>query len=184
MRSMISHSTLPESLWGEALKTASYILNRVLTKATANTLYELWTCKKPSLKHLHIWGCPAKARLYRPNEKKLDSRIISCYFVGYSKRSTGYKFYDPTTKSIFETGNARFFEDVEFAGEERVRNFVFEKKYVDIPQGVIDNDQDQDSIPDIVQEATLDQDNVMSLPFKFKKLFQKNKLYNLKNQCH
>ncbi|RVW48540.1 Retrovirus-related Pol polyprotein from transposon TNT 1-94 [Vitis vinifera] len=29
VRSMISHSTLPEKLWGEALKTAAYILNRV-----------------------------------------------------------------------------------------------------------------------------------------------------------
>ena len=36
VRSMISHSTLPESLWGEALKTAAYILNRVPTKATAS----------------------------------------------------------------------------------------------------------------------------------------------------
>ncbi|KAL5541407.1 hypothetical protein UlMin_043451 [Ulmus minor] len=28
VRSMISHSTLPEKLWGEALKMATYILNR------------------------------------------------------------------------------------------------------------------------------------------------------------
>ncbi|KAA0041837.1 Retrovirus-related Pol polyprotein from transposon TNT 1-94 [Cucumis melo var. makuwa] len=28
VRSMISHSSLSESLWGEALKTATYILNR------------------------------------------------------------------------------------------------------------------------------------------------------------
>ena len=42
VRSMISHSTLPESLWGEALKTAAYILNRVPTKAINNkTPYEL-----------------------------------------------------------------------------------------------------------------------------------------------
>ncbi|KAK9690503.1 hypothetical protein RND81_09G132700 [Saponaria officinalis] len=61
VRSMISHSTLPVSLWGEVLKTAAYILNRVPTKAAAKTPYELWTGRKPSLKHLHIWGCPAEA---------------------------------------------------------------------------------------------------------------------------
>ena len=33
VRSMISHSNLPISLWGEALKTAAYILNRVLIRA-------------------------------------------------------------------------------------------------------------------------------------------------------
>jgi len=41
VRSMISHSTLPESLWGEALKTVVYILNRVPSKAVNETPYEL-----------------------------------------------------------------------------------------------------------------------------------------------
>ena len=138
VRSMISHSNLPISLWGEALKTATYILNRVPTKATVKTPYELWTVKKPSLKHLHIWGCPAEARPYRPHEKKLDSRTVSCYFIGYSERSRGYKFYDPTAKSIFETGNARFFEVVEFDGGDKDKDFVVEEEYVDILTAVID----------------------------------------------
>ena len=63
VRSMIYHSTLSELLWGEALKTVVYILNKVPTKATVNTLYELWMGKKPSLKHLHVWRCPVEARL-------------------------------------------------------------------------------------------------------------------------
>ena len=54
VRSMISHSSLPESLWGEALKTAIYILNRVPSKAVNKTPYELWTRKIPSIKHFHI----------------------------------------------------------------------------------------------------------------------------------
>ena len=40
-RSMISQSTLPKSLYGEALKTTAYILNRVPTKTTIKTPYEL-----------------------------------------------------------------------------------------------------------------------------------------------
>ena len=62
MRSMISHSSLPESLWGKTLKTAMYILNRVPSKVVAKTPYELWTRKKPSIRHLHVWGCPTQAR--------------------------------------------------------------------------------------------------------------------------
>ena len=111
-----------------------YILNRVPTKATAKTPYELWTDKKPSLKHLHIWGCLVEARPYRPHEKKLDSRMISCYFIGYSERSRGYKYYDPTTKSIFETGNARFFEDVEFDGEIRIGILFLKRNMLIFPQ--------------------------------------------------
>lgn len=86
--------------------------------------------KKLRLKHLHVWGCIAKATPYRHNEKKLDSTMVSCYFIGYSKRSRGYKFYNPMNKSILELGNALFFEDVEFAGEDTVKNFVFKEAYL------------------------------------------------------
>ena len=56
--------------------------------------------------------------------------MVSCYFIGYSKRSRGYKFYNPMNKSILELGNALFFEDVEFAGEDTVKNFVFKEAYL------------------------------------------------------
>ena len=52
VKSMINHSTLP--LWGEVVKTAVYILNRVPSKAVAKIPYELWTSKKPSIRHLHV----------------------------------------------------------------------------------------------------------------------------------
>ena len=112
MRSMVGHSSLPDLLWGEALKTSTYILNRVPSKAVKKAPYELWTGKRSSIKYLHIWGCSTEARPYRPHEKKLDSRTISCYFVGYVERSRGYKFYNLTLRFFFETGNARFFEEV------------------------------------------------------------------------
>jgi len=69
VRSMISHSSLPESLWGEVLNTVVYIHNRVPSKTVNKTPYELWTGKRSSIKHLHIWGCPVKALPYRPYEK-------------------------------------------------------------------------------------------------------------------
>ncbi|KAJ4713080.1 Retrovirus-related Pol polyprotein from transposon TNT 1-94 [Melia azedarach] len=93
VRSMISHSTLPESLWGKALKTAAYILNRVPTKATVKTPYELWAGKKLSLKHLHVWGCLAELRPYRPNEKRLDSRTAI-------ESSNSQKWIDAMNKEI------------------------------------------------------------------------------------
>ena len=108
-------------------------MNRIPSKAVAKTPYELWTSKKPSIRHLHVWGCLAKARPYKPNEKKLDSRTVSCYFVGYFERSRGFKFYDPSTRSFFETGNVKFIEDVELSGREPLRNVVFEEEFVSIP---------------------------------------------------
>ena len=58
-----------------------------------------------------------------------------------------YKFHDPTTKSIFKSGNALFFEDVEFVGGDTIRHFVFEERYSDIPIGVIGIDY---GIPDFI----------------------------------
>ncbi|KAF2295217.1 hypothetical protein GH714_032187 [Hevea brasiliensis] len=120
--------------------------------------------RKPNDGERYIYvddGKSIEARPYRPNEKKLDSWTISCYLIGYSERSRGYKFYDPMTKSILETSNGWFFEDVKFAGGERLKDFVFEEEHVDIPLIAMDNDQEQFHIPNIVQEATLDQDNVI-----------------------
>ena len=54
--SMISYSTLPLSLWMEALKTAIQILNRVPSKSVPKTPYELWTGRVPSLNHLRVGG--------------------------------------------------------------------------------------------------------------------------------
>ncbi|RDX76211.1 hypothetical protein CR513_43819, partial [Mucuna pruriens] len=126
--------------------TVVYILNRVPTKAVNRTPYKLWTGKKPSINHLHIWGCRAEARPYRPHERKLDSKTVSCYFVGYAECSQGYKFYDPTSRSFFEMGNARILEKVEFGKEENIRNVVFKEEFV--------NDIGQVLVPITVQETT------------------------------
>ena len=66
MRSMMSRSNLPEYLWGEAIKTTNYILNRVPSKFVPKTPFELWTNRKPSLNHFQVWGCPVEVRLYNP----------------------------------------------------------------------------------------------------------------------
>ena len=81
--SMMSRSNLPEYLWGEAIKTATYILNRVPSKSVPKTPFELWIDRKPSLNHFKVWGCPAEMKIYDPSLKKTDSRTTRCYFIGY-----------------------------------------------------------------------------------------------------
>lgn len=77
VRSMISNSSSPKSLWTYVLKTAMYLLNKVPSKAIHKTPFELWTYRKPSLRHLHVSGCRAEARVYNQHEKKLESQIVS-----------------------------------------------------------------------------------------------------------
>ncbi|UYV64622.1 hypothetical protein LAZ67_3001360 [Cordylochernes scorpioides] len=46
-RCMLFDSGLPQSLWAEAVTTANYLHNRIPSKATDKTPFELWTNRKP-----------------------------------------------------------------------------------------------------------------------------------------
>lgn len=112
VRCMMSNSKLPDFLWGEALKTVMYILNRVPSKFVPKTPFELWTGRKPSLNHFHVWGCPVEIRIYNPLECKLDPRATSGFFIGYPQASKGYRFYCPHNGTrIVEALNAKFLEN-------------------------------------------------------------------------
>ena len=148
VRSMVSNASLPISLWTYALKTAMYLQNRVPSKAVQKTPFELWTGRKPSLRHLHVWGCPAEIRYYNPHEKKLDARTISGYFIGYPEKSKGFRFYYPNhITRIIESGNARFIENDEVSGRETPRKVDIKEMRVQIPLTCIPN---QAILPPIV----------------------------------
>jgi len=83
VRSMLSDNNVPKSFWMYSFKTIVYLLNKDPSKAFSKIPFELWTRRKLSLRHLHVWGCPTKVRIYNPHEKKLDARTISGYFIGY-----------------------------------------------------------------------------------------------------
>ena len=89
LKDMMSKTYLLESLQGEAIKTALYILNRVPIKSVLKIPFELWTGRKPSLNHFHVWGCLAKVRIYNLSKRKTEPRSTHCYFIGYSDRSKG-----------------------------------------------------------------------------------------------
>ena len=113
VRSMISNSKLPLSLWSEAVKTVVYLLNRVPSKVVPKTPFELWNGRKPSLNHLHILSCLAEVRIYNSNMKKLDPRTTNGYFIGYAVNSKGFRFYCPNSTILVESINAKFLEDYE-----------------------------------------------------------------------
>ena len=58
--SMLLNSSLPDYLWGEALRTTTYILNKVPSKFVPKTPFELLLGKKPNLHHFCVWGYKAE----------------------------------------------------------------------------------------------------------------------------
>jgi hypothetical protein len=108
VRSMMSHAALPVSFWGYALETAAHVLNRVPSKSVDTTPYEIWRGKKPSLKHIKIWGCPAYVKKQNPD--KLETRSEKCTFIGYPKEGIGHYFWHPQEQKVFVAKHAVFLE--------------------------------------------------------------------------
>ncbi|KAI5332374.1 hypothetical protein L3X38_022503 [Prunus dulcis] len=132
VRSMMCCTNLPIFLWGEALKTANYILNRVPTKSVDKIPFKIWNKRKPILNHLKVWGCKAEEKLYNPVEKKLDSRTVSFFFIGYPEGSKRYRFYCPKNTTRFvETQRAVFMENGSDEIEDRVLDFDEESMEID-----------------------------------------------------
>ncbi|VFR01653.1 unnamed protein product [Cuscuta campestris] len=109
VRSMISLTTLPESFWGYALKTAAHTLNRVPSKAVESTPYEQWHGRKPSFSYFKIWGCEAYVKRLMTSSK-LEPKSDKVIFVGYPKETRGYEFYHPSDNKIFFARNGTFLE--------------------------------------------------------------------------
>jgi len=136
------------------------------------------------LKYFHIWRCPSESRPYRPNEKKLDSKTVNSYFIGYSERSRGYKFYDPTIKSIFEMENAIFFEGAEFGGEIRLEILFLRRKRFRSLLLLLTVYRLLYLLLFKKRIWNLNKTILNNSPLKLRQLLPKNKLNNLKNRCH
>ena len=56
VRSMMAQAKFPISFWGDALMTTTYILNRVPSKSTPSTPYEVWKGATPDFNVMRPWG--------------------------------------------------------------------------------------------------------------------------------
>ena len=63
-------------------------------------------------------------RMSLKKENWIPERLVAI-LLDIQENRGGFKFYDPSTRGIFETGNAHFFEDIEFDGENKVRDTEF-----------------------------------------------------------
>lgn len=59
-RSLLKSMNVPDPMWGEAVRHAVYLLNRIPTKAVRDfTPYEGLKKRKPNMQYLKIFGCLA-----------------------------------------------------------------------------------------------------------------------------
>nr|GEX49104.1 hypothetical protein [Tanacetum cinerariifolium] len=110
-RTMLSASTLPLLFWAEAIATACYTQNRSIIIPTHDkTAYHIINDMKPSIKHLHIFGCTCYLTRDGENLDKMKEKRDPCILVGYSTQSKGYCVYNKGTRLIGESIHLRLDE--------------------------------------------------------------------------
>ena len=118
-RALLFSNKVPNYLWGEAVLTAAYLINRMPSKIlNFQTPINVFKECFPSTRvltdlTLKIFGCTTFVHEHK-NVGKLEPRAIKCVFVGYSPTQKGYKCFDPKNKKMFVTMDVTFFENKPF----------------------------------------------------------------------
>lgn len=100
VRCMLIDSRMEKCFWGEAICTANFVQNRVVTKATGCTPFERWFDSKPNFDNFRIFGENCAVWIPKEKRKKLDDTSVVLKFVGYDEEAKAYRLVDPETKKI------------------------------------------------------------------------------------
>nr|XP_016505965.1 PREDICTED: uncharacterized protein LOC107823773 [Nicotiana tabacum] len=106
------HSSVPVKFWGECVKTAVYLINKLPTAVLdGKTPYELLYGKEPRLDHLRVFGCLCYASSL-PRGDKLAPRARRTVLMGYSEVQKGYRLFDLDFKTFFVSRDVSFRERI------------------------------------------------------------------------
>ncbi|KAJ0621560.1 putative RNA-directed DNA polymerase [Helianthus annuus] len=120
-RSLLKTMAVPEMFWGEAVRHAMYVLNRVSTKGfKGKTPYEGWKGFKPKLNKLKVFGCVGFIKKVGGHLDKLADRSQPLVYFGSESGSKEYRMYNPKQKRIcvVREGDAEFLEGRHWAWNE------------------------------------------------------------------
>jgi hypothetical protein len=141
--SLLSCKNVPKRFWPEALKWATYVMNRSPTVSVKNiTPEEAWSGIKPSVHHFRVFGCLAYAHIPDSQRKKLDNKSIKCVHLGLSDESKAYKLYDPAQRKIIVSRDVIFDE---------TRGWDWDNKEKQKDSSIIVNEESDGELADAAQ---------------------------------
>ena len=106
---------IPISYWGEAITSATYLINRLSSspinfqtplQALTNVIVALTVPNLPPRV-----CCVAFVHLHKHQRTKLNSHALQYVFVGYTLHEKGYRCYHPPTRQMYITMDVVFHED-------------------------------------------------------------------------
>ena len=119
-RELLLTNNVPKYLWGDAILTATYLINRMPSntlnfQTPLNVFHTLFPISRISTDlPLKIFWCTMFVHNNNNNRGKLDPRARTCVFWGYLPIKRGYKCFDPLTHKIFVTMDVSFFKTQPF----------------------------------------------------------------------
>jgi len=112
-RCMLQQSGLLQSLWAEAVSTATFIRNRCPTKyLNDKTPFEAWTNNKSYVGFFRISGSKVIALNKGPKRGKFLQKGDKYILVGYSEESKAYRLWKPGTRRVIKSRDVKFYEKV------------------------------------------------------------------------
>jgi hypothetical protein len=101
-RAMLWASSLPERYWGDAVLYASYIRNRVPSRANADYKFpiDVLTGKQPRVSHILKFGSKCTVFVPRKTGRSLHKRAEKAIILGVSTKQKGYQLLLPRTKKF------------------------------------------------------------------------------------
>ncbi|CAL9003170.1 unnamed protein product, partial [Prunus brigantina] len=118
-RSLMLDMSVPHHLWGHAVLSAAYLINRTPSRVLDfKTPHEVFGdhVSPVSVSKLppKVFGCVAYVHVYSHQRSKLDPCALRCVFIGYSSTQKGYKCYHPPTQKVHVTLDVTFHEEVPY----------------------------------------------------------------------
>ncbi|OXA39841.1 Copia protein [Folsomia candida] len=152
-RALLFEVGLSPAFWQDAVATAIYTLNRLLSSTNKDkTPYELLFGRKPNLSHARIFGCAASARILTP-KGDWTTRTREGIFVGHIPDTREYKLWDSEKREYFLSRHVDFFEEaipprpsphdtgkMIFEEEKEIKESLSSVKSVAVPETQNDDD--------------------------------------------
>ena len=115
-RSLLLQMSVPKTYWGEAVLTATFLINRMPSQVSYFKFpIDVLSKSFPNFEGIgtlspKIFGCVSFIHIPKQSRDKLEPRALRCVFLGYSSNQKGYKCYHPPTKRSYITMDVPFFE--------------------------------------------------------------------------
>lgn len=116
IRAFTHTSGLPKSLWGEALRHATWLKNRTGTRALdGKTPFEALYSRPPDLSALRTWGCPIW--VHSTDGSKLHPRAREARWLGLDTDAKAHRVYWPGPGNVTVERNVYFGTSAQLEGE-------------------------------------------------------------------